>query len=135
MKCDLKEGFRISMKRMAAILFCTILLFSLVGCLQESGYMEYTGIYVKTTEGEHILISSVDGEEVYLILREEGCKSLDKLKNGDKITIQVPCVLYEESILSERKVYDWERKLFGRTKVPQTTLDTIEELLRSYESE
>ena len=123
------------MKRVAIILLCAVLLFPVVGCFRVTGYMDYTGIYVKTNQGDHILIHTVEGKDAYFILLENECKSLDKLKTGDKITIQVPCVPYEEVILSERKVYDWERKLFGRTKVPQTTLDTIEELLRSYESE
>ncbi len=119
------------MKRMVSFWLCFLLFSSLCGCIQKTGYMEYTGTYVKTSQGEHVLIYNADGKQVYFLLHSaDGCRSMDQLKTGDKITIQVPCVPYEEAELSERTVYEWERKLFGHIEVTQITLDTIENLLQ-----
>lgn len=119
------------MKRVWVCLLCLIVLLAFCGCVRETGYWSYTGIYVKTSQGEHVLIHNASGKQEYFVLNPaEGCRSLDQLQTGDQITIKVPCVSYDEAELSERTVYKWERKLLGRTDVPQATLDFIENLFQ-----
>lgn len=121
------------MKRIFTLLLCFAILAALCGCVQVTGEMKYSGIYVKTADGQHILIRSTeDGEEYFLLHERENCKSLDKLKTGDKIKITVACLAYEDVEFSERGVYDWSKVLFGHTDVSQETLDHIEELLAQY---
>ena len=124
------------MKRVLTLLVCFALLSSLFGCVQATGEMTYEGIYVKAANGQHILIHSTDdSEEFFLLQVAENCKSLDKLKTGDKITITVGCLEYEDVEFSERCVYDWSKALFGHTDVPQATLEQIEDLLAQYNSQ
>lgn len=122
------------MKRILTLLVCFALLSSFTGCLkQPSGEMSYEGIYVKAANGQHILIHTSDnGTAFYLLEEVENCKSLDKLKTGDKIKITVACLPYEDAEFSERRVYDWSKALFGHTDVPQATLTQIEDLLAQY---
>ena len=125
------------MKRILALVVCFILLSSFAGCLKpQTGGWIYEGIYVKAANGQHILIHSSDnGTEFYLLEEAENCKSLDKLKTGDKITIKVGCLAYEDAEFSERCVYDWSKALFGHTNVSQATLEQIEDLLAQYNSQ
>lgn len=125
------------MKRIVCILACFLLLCACTGCLKpQTGGFVYEGTYVKAANGQHILIhSSDDGTEFFLLQAAENCKSLDKLKTGDKIKITVGCLAYEEAEFSERHVYDWSKSLFGRTDVPQATLEQIETLLAQYNSQ
>ena len=124
------------MKRVLTLLVCFALLSSLFGCIQATGEMTYEGIYVKAANGQHILIHSTDdSEEFFLLQVAENCKSLDKLKTGDKIKITVACLAYEDVEFSERRVLDWSKALFGHTDVPQATLEQIEDLLAQYNSQ
>lgn len=122
------------MKRVLALLVCFVLLSALFGCTPATGEMTYEGTYVKAANGQHILIHSTDDGEEYFLLREEDCKSLSKLKTGDKIKITVACLAYEDVEFSERGVLDWSKVLFGHTNVSQETLEHIEELVAQYES-
>lgn len=118
------------MKRIIALLLGFVFLSSLLGCSPETGYMTYTGIYVETSEGQSVLIHSVDGREEYYLLHEsENCNPFDNLKTGDKITILCPCLAYEDAILSEKTVYKWDRKVFGHIDVSLDTLNHIDDLL------
>ncbi len=123
------------MKRVLALLVCFALLSSFFGCRPATGEMIYSGIYVKAENGQHILICSTDdGEEYFLLQEAENCKSLDRLKTGDKIKITVACLAYEDVEFSERRVLDWSKVLFGHTDVSQSTLEHIEDLVAQYES-
>lgn len=124
------------MKRILSLVVCFALLSSLIGCTRVTGGCVYEGIYVKAANGQHILIHSTNnGEEFFLLQLEENCKSLDKLKTGDKIKITVACLAYEDVKFSERRVLDWSKVLFGHTNVSQATLDHINNLVAQYESQ
>lgn len=121
------------MKRIIGYMICLISFLGLCSCSQ-TGEMTYTGTYVKTIQGQSVLICSIDnGEEYFLLQQAEDCKAFDSLKTGDKITIYVPCLAYEDGIFTERTVYRWEKKLFGHTDVSQSVLDNIEGLLANTE--
>ncbi len=121
------------MKRVLALVVCFALLSALFGCTQATGLMSYEGIYVKAANGQHILIHSTEDGEEYFLLREEDCKSLSKLKTGDKIKITVACLAYEDAEFSERGVLDWSKALFGHANVSQATREHIENLVAQYE--
>ena len=118
------------MRHNLKFLICMASLLGLLGCSPSTGEMAYTGVYVKASQGQNVLICTTEnGTGYFLLQRAEDCKDFETLRTGDEITIYVPCLAYEDEILSEMTVYKWEKKLFGHTDISQMVLDDIEELL------
>ena len=119
------------MKRILALMISMSFILLLSGCSPSTGEMTYTGTYVKTSQGQNVLIHTAEnGKEHFLLQKAENCRDFDTLKTGSKITVYVPCLAYENEILTEMTVYKWKKKLFSHTDISQAVLDTIEELLQ-----
>lgn len=113
-------------------MICLVCLLGLTGCSPSTGEMTYTGTYVKASQGQNVLICTTEnGTGYFLLQKAKDCKDFDNLETGDEITIYVPCIAYEDEILSERTVYKYEKKFGGHTDVSQMVLDDIEALLSS----
>ncbi len=118
-----------------ALLVCFALLSSLSGCMPATGEMTYAGI----CSPPHPAAGSILRR--HLCFRSECVvhslfwhKYLDKLKTGDKITIKVICLAYEDVEFSERRLLNWSKDLFGHTNVSKASLQHIENLVAQYES-
>ncbi len=110
------------------IFFVCIL--GLIGCSTSTGEMKYKGIYVKASQGRSVLMCTTEnGIRYFLLQKAEECKEFDDLETGDEITIYVPCIEYEDEVLSERTVYKYKKNVLGQKDVSQKVLDDIEKLL------
>ena len=118
------------MKRILTLMIYISFILLLSACSPSTGEMTYTGTYIKTSQGQSVLVhTNENGKEYFLLQKAKNCNDFDTLKTGDKITIYVPCLAYEDEIPSIRTVYKWKKKLFGHTNISQTVLNTIEEIL------
>lgn len=127
------------MKRLLAFLLCLMLLSGLAGCALMDGEMQETGIFVRTQEGLPVFICEPrqDGTQYILLLDEWGdeCKSTENLQTGDKLTVTLPTVPYEEEGLTEIYLIKWRKHWFGHTEVSQETLDNIESLVADHKAQ
>lgn len=125
------------MKRLLAFLLCLMLLSGLAGCALPTGHMEETGIFVRTQEGLPVFICEPrqDGTQYILLLNPtEDCKATDSLQTGDKLTVTLPTVAYEEEGLTEISLIKWRKHWFGHTEVSQETLDKVESLVADHKA-
>jgi len=76
-----------------------------------------------------------DGTQYILLLNPtEDCKATDSLQTGDKLTVTLPTVPYEEEGLTEIYLIKWRKHWFGHTEVSQETLDKIESLVADHKA-